>query len=214
MAMSKELRSAVIAGVVFLLLAVGAGWQVSNTSTEIEKKSGEIKALEKKIGDLTKKIEERNGLEEQLNAIKLNLNEYVEILPSPEVATEEGLLQLVQNKSGDFEISSLTIKEDKKKKSSKGKKGKKGGGQAAFEEILISIRGRGTFEQFLRFLNELERLELETTDRRNEDSQRFLRVNSFSCVPPRSPEINDENEVTWPLTVSLEVSTYRYQGGN
>ena len=77
------------------------------------------------------------------------------------------------------------------------KKGKGGG----FREIDVSLRANGTFEQFLRFLNSLERHES------------FVRVNSFTCTPPGRAEVDDEGQETWPLRIALNISTFRYDSG-
>ena len=81
------------------------------------------------------------------------------------------------------------------------KKRKKKGASSGFREIGVSLKAGGTYEQFLRFLNSLERHES------------FVRVNNFTCSPPRVATVDDEGQETWPLKISLNVSTFRYDSG-
>jgi Tfp pilus assembly protein PilO len=213
--MGKETKSVIASGVVFLVLVLGALWHVNEQSTLVDERKGQIADLNKQIDDLKKEAALRDSLLEELANLRTNLSQYVKILPSPEVATEERLLELVQEKCerSQFELKSYVL--DKPKKAKAAKKGapapkanKDGGG---FAEIGLTLQAVGSYEQFLRFLNSLERHES------------FLRVNSFSCqaaplgkgrrpAADAEPAKDGEKEVV-PLTITLNVSTFRYDAG-
>jgi Tfp pilus assembly protein PilO len=197
--MNKELRSAIIVGAVFAVCALVAFFFVLDTSGQLEDKQAELAALEEELTALDTKGKELPGLQEQLASVKANLSQYIKILPSPDVATDEELVRLVQEKSAraQFQIDQITV--EVKGKKGKSRRGKPAESAGAFEEIGLNITGQGTFDQFLRFLNSLERHES------------FLRVNTFSITAPSSPAIDDEGRETWPLRVQLQVSTYRYK---
>ncbi len=198
--MSKEIRSAIIVGAVFAVCALVAFYFVFDTSGQLEERQAELAALDEELTALDTKGKELPALQEQLASVKANLSQYIKILPSPDVATDEELVRLVQEKSAraQFQIAQITV-ELKTKKAKTRARGKPAASAGAFEEIGLNISGEGTFDQFLRFLNALERHES------------FLRVNTFSITAPSSPEVDAEGRETWPLRVQLQVSTYRYK---
>lgn len=196
--MTKEIKTVLIFGLIFAVLAGGAFYFVNETKAKVEAKEAEIAALKQEIATLAKEAALEEGLIEQLESLKVNFAQYVKILPSPEVATEERLMTMLQEKCerAQFGLGDYSVKKDRKK--SKKRSGKGGG----FKEIDVTLRAKGTFEQFLRFLNSLERHES------------FLRVNSFTCTAPAKPKIDDEGIETWPLDISLNISTFRYDSGS
>lgn len=190
--MAKEMRSVLIVSAVFLVFAIVAAYFVNDIQTEVTAKEEEIRTMEAEIETLQKEADLHDGLVEELDSLKANFSQYVKILPSPEVATEERLMELLQEKCerAQFGASSFIVKP----KSASVKKGKGG-----FQEIDVTMQAEATYEQFLRFLNSLERHES------------FLRVNYFGCTGQTSPKLDAEGNETWPLTISLNISTFRYE---
>lgn len=190
--MNREMRSAIIVFLVFLVIAGVFGYQAYTMSEEKTRLEGEIAGLDKQITDLKTKVARLDGLKEELRSIEENLANYIKILPSPEVATEERLLELVQEKRERAQLapSSMLTKPNKGKTA----------GKTGFREIEVTINATATFEQFLRFLNALERHET------------FLRVNSFSCTVGTQTEEEEAAEI-YPLTIQLNLSTFRYEAG-
>jgi Tfp pilus assembly protein PilO len=191
-----------IFALIFLVLAVVAGFFVNNTMDEVSQRTAAIDDLNNKILKAEKVAGKEESLEKELANLQENLKHYVQILPSPEVATEEELMKLVQQncERAQFDLGSYRVKEGKKKSSGKTRRKKNAGG---FAEIAVTIAAKGTYEQFLRFLNALERHET------------FLRVNSFTCDAPKVALVDADGNETWPLRITINVSTFRYDlGGN
>jgi Tfp pilus assembly protein PilO len=196
--MNKEQRTVAIFAVVFVILASVAYYFGKQTQEQVEQKKSEIAVLNKEIEDLQAQADQEEALLAELAALKLNFAQYVKILPSPQVATEEKLMETVQLKCerSNFTLVDYVAKPPRKR----AKRGKKrGASSTGFKEIDVTLKADGTFEQFLRFLNSMERHES------------FLRVNSFQCQGPRGPETDAEGNETWPLKVTLNVSTFRYE---
>jgi len=196
--MSREIKSAAIVGACFLVLALVALYFVNQTKTKKEKVEDDNKALESQIATLEKKADKLDELNTELELINTNLAEYIQILPSPEVATVERLMELVQEKAtrSQFDATQFVLK-DSDPRRKKRRRGRRGGGSAsAFQEIDITMQAEATFDEFLKFLNSLERHET------------FLRLNSFSC---RAGQARTEGEeVELPLRITLNLSTFRY----
>ena len=197
--MTKEIKTVLIFGLIFSVLAACAFYFVNETKKKKDAKALEITALKTEIASLAKQAALEEGLAQELESLKLNFAQYVKILPSPEVATEEILLSMLQEKSerSQFGLQDFQEKKSRAKPTSKKRGKKKSGG---FKEIDITLKANATFEQFLRFLNSLERHES------------FLRINSFTCNAPQKPEVDEEGKETWPLKISLNISTFRYGG--
>lgn len=196
--MSKEMRTVGIFAGIFAVLAMVAGYFVNDTMTQVDQKKTEIEALNGEIASLDKEAKQHDALVEELDSLRQNFAQYVKILPSPEVATQERLMELLQEKSerAQFTASRFTLKEA----ADKAAKGR-GGGGGGFLEIDVTLSAEATYEQFLRFLNSLERHES------------FLRVNSFSCSAASRAVVDAEGRETWPLTIALNISTFRYESG-
>lgn len=205
--MGKETRSVVIAGVFSLLAVLGTLWYVNEQSKKVDERKTAIAELEETIKALQKEASERDALQEELANLRANLSQYVKILPSPEVATEERLLELVHEKCerSQFELKRY-IKKPPPRKAAAPARGKKAPAKAAapggFQEIGLTLQAEGTYEQFLRFLNSLERHES------------FLRVNSFTCQAAAGGRGADlPTEEAMQLAITLDVSTFRYDAG-
>jgi Tfp pilus assembly protein PilO len=194
--MSKETKTVFVFALIFAVLAGFAFYFVNETAEKVEAKRKEIEGVQKQIAALQKEADQEAALIEELESLRVNFKEFVKILPAAEVATEERLMTMVQEKCErtQFTLDSYLAKGGKKGKKKKGK-------GAGFHEISVSLKAEGTYEQFLRFLNSLERHES------------FVRVNSFSCNPPSKPEVDEEGKETWPLDIQLKVSTFRYDSG-
>jgi hypothetical protein len=202
--MSKELQVVLLTGLVFLVMTGVAGYYVSGRVEAVKKRENDIKTIQAEV-DKAKKIaskKRKDELEKEKESLESNLSHYITILPSPQVASKERLMRLVQEKCDRsqfiLERFRLTKKRKSAKKAKPSKKKKKSGG---FQEVPLTLDANGTYEQFLRFLNSLERHES------------FLRVNTFRCEAEEKPTLDAEGNVTWPLTISLTLSTFRYEAG-
>jgi hypothetical protein len=194
--MTKETKATAIAGGLVAVITAVLGVFVNGTMTDRDAKQAEQAQLNADIASLQKVVDTQEGLQAELENLKANVAQYIKILPSPEIATQERLMELVQEKSerAQFEITGFVIKPptaDPRKRASK----------AAFQEIEVTLNAKGTFSQFLLFLNSLERYES------------FVRVNSFTCTAPQTAEVDSDGKETWPLTVSLNISTFRFDAG-
>ncbi len=191
--MTKETKTTAVAGALIGAIALVFVYFISNSLDEKALKEGEKATLEGEIAALTAKVALIEPLTLELDNLKANFAQYIKILPSPEIATQERLMELVEEKCerADFEVSRFDVKRDVSAKKS------------AFQEIEITLAAKGTFDQVLRFMNSLERHES------------FVRVNSFNCTAPAtsSPDPADPSRQIWPLTISLNISTFRFDGG-
>lgn len=191
--MNKEMRSALVVFLVFAVMAGIFGYQAYTMSEEKDRLLGEIGALNTEIDGLKAKVARLPELKKELEDIELNLANYIKILPSPEVATEERLLELVQEKRERAQLSPTSM-------TTRGGKSTKAGSKSGFREIDVTINAQATFDQFLRFLNALER------------NETFLRVNSFSCTVEAQTDSEEAAEI-YPLNIVLNLSTFRYEAG-
>jgi Tfp pilus assembly protein PilO len=184
--MSKDLRNTIIAVVVFLALAAGAGYLASDTKDQLEQKQKENQALQDEIDGYKKKIAEGPELKRQLDELNQNFKDYVKILPPAEIATEEKLIKVVQSycDSAQVVLKDVTINPPTA-----------GGGE--FEEVSVLFNVGAGFEQTVKFMNLLEQHEP------------FLKINTFSLSPNGQLKVIDGKEQI-DMTVNLEVSTYKY----
>lgn len=190
---NKEVKQAVLFFAVCLLGAMVAYYFVYTQQEEKARLEGEIATVDQSIADLKAYVDRREGLENRLRNIKESLSQFITILPSPLVATEERLYELIAEKTkrAQFKIDDIQII------NRKGRGGKKG---PAFKELSVKVQAEATYEQFLKFLNSLEAHET------------FLAVKDFSVTPSSVGEEVAEN-APLPLKISLSVSTYRYEPG-
>lgn len=191
--MTKETKTTAVAAALIAAISLVLIYFVSNSLDEKALKEGEKATLETDIAGLTAKVALIEPLTLELDNLKANFAQYIKILPSPEIATQERLMELVEEKCerADFQVSRFETRPSLSAKKS------------AFQEIEITLTAKGTFEQFLRFVNSLERHES------------FVRVNSFNCTAPTVsvPDPADPLKQIWPLAVSLNISTFRFDGG-
>lgn len=193
--MNKEMRTTAITAVLIVIGALVLGYFVNETLTEIEAVSASNAELEGQIATLDAKVKTMPALQVELENLKTNFAQYIKILPSPEIATTERLMELVQEKCerSAFQLKSFNYKP--------GNKEVKAGARGGFREVDITLAAEGSYEQFLRFLNGLERHES------------FVRVNSFTCTVAPTAKKDAEGKDTWPLTVALNISTFRFDSG-
>lgn len=195
--MTKEAKTTAIAASLVGIISLGFVVMVKG---ELDKKDEQEKAaaaLDADIKKLEAKVATKESLDQELENLKTNFGQYVKILPSPEIATQERMMELVQDKSerANFPVKSFVEKQQK------AAIGKKGAVKSAFREIEITLNAEGTFEQFLRFLNSLERHES------------FIRINSFNCTAATQSKVDEEGKTVWPLNVQLNISTFRFDAG-
>lgn len=193
--MNKEMRTTAITAVLILIGAGVLGYFVNETLTEIETVSAANAELEGQIATLKAKVDTMPALQVELENLKTNFAQYIKILPSPEIATPERLLELIQEKCerSAFQLKTTSFKPGAAKVGA--------GSRGGFREIDITLAAEGSYEQFLRFLNGLERHES------------FVRVNSFTCTVATQAKKDAEGKDTWPLTVALNISTFRFDSG-
>ena len=191
--MNKEMRTTAITAALIIVGAVVLGYFVNETLTEIDAVTAANTELEGQISTLEAKVATRPALEQELATLKENFAQYIKILPSPEIATPERLLELVQEKCerSQFQLKSFNFRPLADQKRARG----------GFREIDITLKAEGPYEQFLRFLNGLERHES------------FVRVNSFNCTVGTTAKKDAEGKDLWPLTVALNISTFRFDAG-
>lgn len=190
--MTKETKTTAIAAGLVGIISLGFVVMVKGALDKKDVQEQQAAALDADIKKLEAKVATKEQLEQELENLKTNFGQYVKILPSPEIATQERLMELVQDKSErtQFPVKSFVVKPPTDKKS-----------KSAFREIEITLNATGTFEQFLRFLNSLERHES------------FIRVNSFTCQAATVSTTDEEGKIIWPLTVQLNISTFRFDAG-
>src|SRR5271170_2909319 len=190
--MSKDLRNTLIAVALFVALAGVMAYFVSDTQDQLND-------VTKANGDLETQIREHNNyianapkLQRQLKELDDNFRDYVKILPSAEVATQQKLMKVVQAYADAAQIRIDELGE-------KGSTAKKGGGSklGEFEEVTVSFRIDADFDAFIRFLNLLERHE------------QFMKVNAFSINPSPKPRIVEGKEIL-DLAITIEAATYKY----
>jgi len=190
--MSKDLRNTLIAVALFIALAGVMIYFVTDTQDQLDGVQKENSELEDKIKQNNDYIKKAPALQRQLNELNANFRDYVKILPSAEVATEQRLLRTVQAYADAAQIQLQEL-------SQRDAAGKKGGGSkmGEFQEVSVNFRIDCDFDSFVRFLNLLERHE------------QFMKVNSFSVNPSANTRIVDGKEII-DLGVQIEVTTYKY----
>ena len=189
--MSKDLRNTLIAVALFVALAGVMVYFVTDTQDQLDQVTKACAELETQIQQNNAYIARAPQLQRQLKELNDNFRDYVKILPSAEVATEQKLMRIVANfaESAQIQLEQLT---------SRPTLGKKGGGKLGeFEEVAVSFHIDADFEAFIRFLDLLERQE------------QFMKVSSFSINPASKTRVVDGKEII-DLSVNIEASTYKY----
>lgn len=204
--MNKETQVVLITGLVFVVMTGIALYYVNGRIEARKAREADIATIKQDIAKAEAVIAKKEELEKELDSLERNLSHYITILPSPEVATKESLMRLVQEKCerSQFVLERFVLNTGGAA-AGRGRRGaapKRKKGAGGFQEIALTLDANGTYEQFLRFLNSLERHES------------FLRVNTFRCQAEPKPRVNEEDgTVSWPLTISLNLSTFRYEAG-
>lgn len=193
MAMTRETKATAIAAGLVAVISMGFVYVISDSLDTKTAKEGEKAQLETDISGLEQKVAKTEALTQELENLKANFAQYIKILPSPEIATQQRLMELVNDKSVKtaFGLERFDLKKDSAAASARRTK-------TAFQEVEIALTAKGTFEQFLKFLNSLERHES------------FVRVNSFTCTASQG---TDGDGLNPPLTIALNISTFRYDSG-
>jgi Tfp pilus assembly protein PilO len=189
--MSKDLRNTLIAVALFVALAGVMVYFVTDTQDQLDKVTHDCAELETQIQQNNAYIARAPQLQRQLKELNDNFRDYVKILPSAEVATEQRMMRIVANyaESAQIQLDDLTNKTNL---------GKKGGGKLGeFEEVSVTFRIDADFESFVRFLDLLERHE------------QFIKVNAFSISPAPKPRVVDGKEII-DLSVQIDAYTYKY----
>lgn len=189
--MSKDLRNTIIAAVLFLLFAAAIVYDCTTKQEEIDVVTAANTSLENEIQGYEQEIAKGPGLKRKLDELQTNFRDYVKILPSAEVATEERLLKVVQAYCDAAQIRLEEVL------TSTGKGGGGGAKLGEFKDVGVSFRIQADFDSFIRFLNLLERHE------------QFIKVNSFAVTPSRQVRIVENKEVI-DLGVSIQITTCTY----
>ena len=202
--MTKELQMIVVAAVIFVLITGGLAYWAMTISDEVAIKDGEIAAIKGKIDAADKEIKKKPDLEAEKEALDKHIARYVTILPPPEVASKQSFLRMVQEKCERSQLNAKSIVFVEPKAVRGGPKKGKAAVAPGFNEVKVDIEAISTYDEFLRFLNSVERHET------------FLRVNTFSCrvIPfdeDEGPKEGEDGEIVWKLDIRLQVSTFTYQ---
>jgi hypothetical protein len=207
--MTKEVQMIVVAAVIFVLITGGLAWWGMGLADEVSVRQSKIAGIEGEIKKADTEIAKKPKLEIEKEALDKHIARYVTILPPPEVASKQSFLRMVQEKCERSQLNARSIvfvkpKAARKARPKPGAPAAKKKGGPTFEEVKVNLEAEGTYDEFLRFLNSVERHET------------FLRVNTFSCrVIPFDEEtgpIEDaEGNVVWKLEIRLQVSTFTYK---
>lgn len=198
--MNRETKTTAIAAALMIVGALLLLYFINDTNEKKDAKTAENTTLEGEIATLEAKVATTESLQAELEVLRVNFAQYIKILPSEQVATEERLMDMLQDKS---ERSQFQIVQFDKNRGATAAGAPPTGPRAkgGFQEIGVTLVASGTFDQFLRFLNALERHES------------FVRVNSFSATAKPDADTDAEGNETWPLSITLNISTFRFEAG-
>ncbi len=195
MAMTRETKATAIAAGLVAIISMGFVYVISDSLDTKTAKESEQAQLRTDIEGLEKKVAKHDELTLELENLKANFAQYIKILPSPEIATQQRLMELVNDKAVKTTFGLERFEQRQQSKAAAAARSK-----TAFEEVEIALTAKATFEQFLKFLNSLERHES------------FVRVNTFTCTAaPAGPTGGDGTDPL--LTIALNISTFRYDAG-
>lgn len=195
MAMTRETKATAIAAGLVAIISMGFVYVISDSLDTKTAKEAERAQLETDIANLEKKVDKHDELTQELENLKANFAQYIKILPSPEIATQQRLMELVNDKSVK---TSFGLERFEQKQGSKAAAAART--KTAFQEVEIALTAKATFEQFLKFLNSLERHES------------FVRVNTFTCTAAATGPTGGDG-LDPLLTIALNISTFRYDAG-
>lgn len=183
-------RPAIVVLLPFVLVAALFGQRAWALSDQRAALAADNAALSQEVGALAAKVARIEPLRAELRALEENVARYIRILPAPEVATEERLLEMVQDVRERARFVGLAGCNLRPARTAERKSA------SGFLEIAITAQGSAYFEELLRFLNLLERQES------------FVRVNAFTA---RATEPGEDRPP--PLDITLDLSTFRYVAG-
>ena len=96
--MNKETQVVLITGLVFVVMTGIALYYVNGRIEARKAREQDIATIKQDIAEAESVIAKKEELEKELDSLERNLSHYITILPSPEVATKESLMRLVQEK--------------------------------------------------------------------------------------------------------------------
>lgn len=172
--------------------ALALGQRVDRTLVELDAVGLSTPELTVECARLQTKIDLVPSLRKGLDENEATLARWLKVLPAPEIATPERLLERVQEccEEAQFQLKSGGFKPAREPPYQR---------VGDFEEIDITFPGEGTPTQFLEFLSALER------------SVSFVRVNSFRCVGVE--RLSHDRRREGRVTVALNISTFRLARG-
>jgi hypothetical protein len=200
--MNKDASKLLLTAGLFGLMATALGYMVFDKIKQSDAKNSAIMALSTEIATLKKKADRAEAETKRLQELKAAVKEYVKILPAREVATDAQVIKMCEDYKNRSGISIDTFLRQRVQAASPSKnrrggaapadkaKGKKKGSD--FEKVILGFKISGNFEQFVKFLNFIERHES------------FLQVTSFALTPMSNLETSAK------LAVDLQISTFRY----
>lgn len=190
--MKKEAqaRGAITIGLTFLVLGGLAGYAIYEARAELEDANLANDRAAQDIARLKERADQRDKLVKKLEELQLAVKEYVKILPSAELATEEELQRLVSQRATQTGVSIQDFKIIPVEKPRPRGRRKKARAADPFNELELRLELEGGFAPFVAYLNLLEK------------DERFLKVTHFRLAEP------DEQGL---IKVTLWVSSFSYK---
>lgn len=192
--MGKETKGVVLIALVFFLVAAFTGYLVYEKRNELEETSLNNNRLRQDITKLKERAEQRDKLVRKLEELQKAVKEYVKILPSAEIATPEKLQKVFYDyaqRTG-VDINELEVGQQKTRAAPRRGRNAKRKKPDPFDKIEVRFQIQAEFEQFVKFLNLIEKHE------------NFLQVTFFNLQELKAEEGPAR------LQVNLTVSTFRY----
>jgi hypothetical protein len=180
---TEDVRQLLAAIAAASFLAGGSAFIAWDTRCEVDAVSAANHSLDDEVAGLQREIAQGPELAARLDACNASFKDYVKILPSPEVATEEKLLRTVSVYCdlAQIRMSEVLCGAAQQRTAAHG---------GDFQEVGVSFRIASDYDAFVRFLNLLERHES------------FIKVNAFSVTPAAQRSLE--------LDASIELTTYTY----
>jgi hypothetical protein len=195
MRLNTQDRITVGVSVVFALVAAIAGAFALEAQTNLEETEAANGELRASNAILAQEADQLPGLTRELATLEANVDLFVGILPAPEVATVEQLMNTVYNhcERTQVEVPRWSVA----KKRNTRKRTRKGARRRAFTELRVTLNLFGRQADLLELINRLER------------EKALIRVNAFSLLPQSSELVFGGD----PVRATLDVSTFRYDAG-
>lgn len=180
-------------GLAFLLGSMGLVVSIVYAHDELGEARLANKRIEQDVDALKARAEQRELLTRKLEELQSAVKEYVKILPSAEIATEEELQRLVSRRArqAGVRIEKLEVEPVKRKPiRGRSRRARKKAEAEPFSEVELRLVLEGGFVPFVSFLNTLEK------------DERFLKVTFFQLGEP------DEREL---IKAELRLSSFSYK---